>query len=243
MLIGCALMAIVLGMSMLFSYPGQIWWIGLVLVFSAIVVCISAARTYYFTQKQNYLPNEQLASFNKTSPTGKTDKSKVEILVSWVYSTSEWKEFLKWRKKVNSSNTLTEAVLLMVLTTVGIHYLAKAEWSVTVIVSFVVGVVYGLIKYLVIRYSTQVEENKMPEVIITNEAVIVNGHVNRFYGNNLWLGKVIVNDAGNFNVLEITYCWDTRKGRAFNEIKVPIPKGSLKEAIFLQEKLMNKKIS
>ena len=59
--------------------------------------------------------------------------------------------------------------------------------------------------------------------------------------NNLWLGKITVNDAGNFNVLEITYCWNRGKGKAFNEIKVPIPKGSLKEAIFLQEKLMNEK--
>ena len=61
------------------------------------------------------------------------------------------------------------------------------------------------------------------------------------YGNNLWLGKITVNDAGSFNVLEITYCWNTSKGKTFNEIRVPIPKGSLKEAIFLQEKLMDEK--
>ena len=161
--------------------------------------------------------------------------------MSWVYSTAEWKEFLKWEKKTSSSKTLTEAIVLMVLTTLGIYYLARLEWTVAVAISFVFGVAYSLIKYLVNRYSIQVEENIMPEVIITNEAIIVNGHVNRFCGNNLWLGKITVNDAGNFHVLEVTYCRNSNKGKTFNEIRVPIPKGSLKEAIFLQEKLLNEK--
>ena len=240
-LVSCAIMAFVLGTPMLLSFPGEIWWIGLMLVSSAILVTITAIRIYYLAKKENGLFNQQLTSLNTRVNAEKVDNAKVKILVSWVYSTSEWNEFLKWEKKRSNSNTLTEVVLVIVLTTLGIHYLAKADWTVAVGISFVFGVVYILIKYLVNRYSIQVEENKMPEVIITNEAVIVNGYVNRFYGNNLWLGKVTVNDAGKFNVLEITYCWNISKGKAFKEIRVPIPKGSLKEAIFLQEKLMNKK--
>ena len=234
-------MAFVLGSPMLLSYPDEIWWIGLVLVSSAILVTVTAIRIYYVAQKENKFLNQQLSSLNARVSTEEINNAKVQILVSWVYSTSEWNEFLKWEKKMISSNTLAEVALVMVLTAFGIRYLAKTEWVVAVGISFVFGVVYSLIKYLVNRYSVQVEENKMPEIIITNEAVIVNGHVNRFYGNNLWLGKVTVNDAGKFNVLEITYCWNIRKGKAFNEIRVPIPKGSLKEAIFLQEKLMDKK--
>ena len=80
----------------------------------------------------------------------------------------------------------------------------------------------------------------MPEEIITNEAVTIYSDVNRFYGNNLSSRKATVNDAGNFNVLEITYCWNLKKDKTFNKIGVPIPKGSLKGAIFLHEKLMNR---
>jgi len=234
-------MAFALGVPMLLGYPKETWWIGLILVSSAILVSVITIRFYYLAQKENRLFNQQLGSLNAAVSPEEIDKAKVQILASWVYSTSEWNEFLKWQKKTSSSHTLTEALVLMVLTILGIHYFAKAEWTVAVVISFVFGFAYSLIKHLINRYSTQVEEDKMPEVIITNEAVIVNGRVNRFYGNNLWLGKVTVNDTGSFNVLEITYCWNITKGKTFNEITVPIPKGSLKEAIFLQEKLMNKK--
>jgi len=49
---------------MLMRYPEGIWWIGLPLVFSAILVAFSAIRIYYFTQKENKLVNEQLSSLN-----------------------------------------------------------------------------------------------------------------------------------------------------------------------------------
>ena len=234
-------MAFVKGVPMLLSYPDERWWMGLMLVSGAFLVAFTAIRIYYLARKKNKLFNQQLSSLDTRTNTRVIKNTKVEILVSWVYSTSEWNDFLKWETKMNSSGTLTEAALVMVLASVGIHYLTKAEWTAAIVISFVCGVVYIFIKYLVNRYSTQLEENKMPEVIITNEAVIVNGQVNRFYGTNVWLGRVTVNDTGKFNILEITYCWKMRKGKSFNEIRVPIPKGSLKEAIFLQEKLMNKK--
>ena len=92
-------MAFVLGVSMLLSYPEDIWWIGLMLVASSVVVIFIAVRIYYIAQKENKLFNQQLGSLNNGTSTKEIDNLKVQILVSWVYSTTEWNEFLKWKNK------------------------------------------------------------------------------------------------------------------------------------------------
>ena len=120
-------MAFVLGAPMLLSFPDEIWWIGLMLVCSAVLVTFIAIRIYHLAQKKNKLFNQQLSSLNTGAIAEEIDNTKVQILVSWVYSTSEWNEFLEWERKTGNSNTLTEAALVMVLATLGIHYLAKAE--------------------------------------------------------------------------------------------------------------------
>jgi hypothetical protein len=52
---------------------------------------------------------------------------------------------------------------------------------------------------------------------------------------------VSIKEVKAFNILEFTYCWSTRSGKTYDEIRVPIPKGNLKEAISLQERLMDAK--
>ncbi len=46
--------------------------------------------------------------------------------------------------------------------------------------------------------------------------------------------RVNISDAGRLNVMEIFY----EKGNARQEIRIPIPKGKLREAIEVQEKLL-----
>jgi uncharacterized membrane protein HdeD (DUF308 family) len=230
-----------LGISMVSSYPNEIWWVGLLLLLSGILCGYSAISTYQSAKKEKMLSDEQMAEMNVAKRSIPSDKFKVQILANWLYSVSEWKEFMKWEKRKSRSLTFRDAIILMVLGILGVHFLKGADWTISIIIGFALGIIYGVIKYFLALSSIQQDDNKMPEVIITNEAVIVNGRMNRFYGNNLWLGKVAINEAGSFNVLEITYCWYTRGGETFDELRVPIPKGSLKEAIFLQEKLMNEK--
>ena len=238
---GSAIIAFVLGLSMASSYPDEIWWIGLMLILCGLLVFFIAVNIYRSARKQKKVSAEQMAVIDEVKRGKSLDTFKIQILANWLYTVAEWKEFMKWEKRKNRSNTVIEAIILIIIAALGMHYWKEVEWGTAVIVSIVFGIIYSVIKYLLNLASIHLDENKMPEVIISNEAVIVNGHMNRFYGNNVWLGKVTVNDAGSFNVLEITYCWHTRSGQSFDEIRVPIPKGSLKEAIFLQERLMNEK--
>ncbi len=223
---------------MLASYPDKIWWIGLLLTFSGIVVGISAIKNYITAKKEKKISDAQMEIISLKTKTAVGVEGRVEILANWLYSVSEWKAFMKWERKERGSTTLMETILIIVPGTFAIRVLKAGDWGTALAISLFIGVLYGVIKYIITLSSLHLGENKMPEVIITKEAVIVNGHLNRFRGNNLWLGKVAVNDAGSFNILEITYCWNTRKGQSFDEIRVPIPKGYLKEAIFLEERLM-----
>jgi hypothetical protein len=238
LLIVCAFIFLVIGVSMLTGYPDKIWWIGVLLVGCSIVVGASSIKNYYSAKNEVRFSEEQMKIL--PSQILGTD-NRMEVLASWFYSASEWKAFMKWERKKRGSGTFVETVLIMVLGAITVRYLKGGDWYTALAISVSIAILYGILKYFISLSSINLHDNKMPEVIITNDAVIVNGQMNRFYGNNLWLVKVIVKETGNFNILEITYCWNTGRGQSFDEIQVPIPKGSLKEAIFLQECLMSKK--
>ena len=239
-LAGCALVMIGSGISNILHYSAGTWLEGILLLAIGLIVGIVAIKTYSLARNEKERFEELSAIIEAGKNQDFSGKPKVEILANWVYSKSEWKQFLKWEKKQANSSSLVEALSLVIMIALAIRYSTNIDWLLSFAISVMVGLAYCITKYYVNLFSINLEENKIPEVIVTNNAVIINGHSNQFLGNNLTLGKVSVNDAGKFNLLEITYGWQTKKGKTFDEIRVPIPKGSLKEAIFLQEKLSGK---
>ena len=240
-LICCALIALVTGIFIVARNSAENWLAGLVLIVCGFFVGVNGFGIYRRARKEKEMADKQFVLFNRNKEGVESGKTKVQVLVNWVYSTAEWKEFLKWEKKKQSLNSYKVSIFLVLVSSFGLHYLLYIGWITAVVLGLLVGILYSLIMYFIAVYSIQPNDNKMPEVIITNEALIVNGYMSRFSGNGLWLAKITVNDAGSFNVLEITYCWSTTRVKNFDEIRVPIPKGSLKEAIFLQEKLISEK--
>lgn len=237
----CTIISLILGIAMVISYPDEIWWVGLLLLLCAILVGYSAVSSYRSSKMEKRISDEQMGSIQQKVKQVDNANGKFEVLATWAYSQAEWKTFMKWEKQERSSDTWMEAIIVVAFGTLAIHFLKGADWITAFTISIVMAIIYGVIKYMITMSSIKLDENKMPEVIITNQSVIVNGHMNRFYGNNLWLGKVSIKEIKAFNILEFTYCWTTRRGETFDEIRVPIPKGSLKEAIYLQERLMETK--
>jgi hypothetical protein len=237
----CSIISFILGIGMTASYPDKIWWAGLLLILCGILVGYGCISGYRSARKEKQISDEQMSIIMQHGKVTDQNENKFEVLTTWAYSISEWKEFMKWEKKERSSGTSMETAIIVGLGTLAIHFLKGEDWITAFAISIVMGLIYGVVKYIITMSSIKLDENKLPEVIITNQSVIVNGRMNRFYGNNLWLGKVEIKETKAFNILEITYCWSTRRGETFDEIRVPIPKGSLKEAIYLQEKLMGTK--
>jgi hypothetical protein len=78
---------------------------------------------------------------------------------------------------------------------------------------------------------------KVPGVVITGNSVYFDNRAEPFHQTNAVLRRVDIADSGPVNVLEIIYERQTNRGLKVMEIMVPVPKGKLREAVAVQEKL------
>src|SRR5215510_14916336 len=93
----------------------------------------------------------------------------------------------------------------------------------------------GVINYLW-RSLIQPEQPQIQSVELTEEWVKIGDKKKYFSGPVTELRRVEIYDKKVFNVLIITYEIVSKK--QLNEIRLPIPKGKLKEAIDAQKNLM-----
>jgi MFS family permease len=226
----CAFITGGLSLGFLFSYPDPIWWLGLLLLGSAALLIAGIVGSSRRRKKETKADQQLLATLKQPD--------KATVLADWLYSSGEWNSFLKWERKERGSNTVIEGLAIVLFGGALLHFTKNAGWPLALSISAVVGALYAVIKYNLAMSSIKAEKSKPQEVIIMAEAVLINGKLNRFYGDNLWLGGVEIKDAGELNVMEITFCWNTRGGKTFDEIRFPVPKGRLREAIKVQEQLM-----
>ncbi len=78
---------------------------------------------------------------------------------------------------------------------------------------------------------------KTPGIKITGDKVYVDNFNEPFQDKDRQLQRINIRDAGKMNVMEISYQRNDLQHAALTEIHIPIPKGRLKEAIGLEEKL------
>jgi hypothetical protein len=94
----------------------------------------------------------------------------------------------------------------------------------------------GILHYLFHRVTFS-GSRRIPEVKITNYNVSTDDTQEVFIGLYRELRRVEIKDAGTMNVIEIIYEKKENKGRTLDEIRLPVPKGKLREAISLQHDL------
>lgn len=76
-----------------------------------------------------------------------------------------------------------------------------------------------------------------PIVKITPEVLWIGGDQRHFNNTTHRLKQISIREANAVNMMEITYESHNNGRVSSNEIQIPIPKGSLKEAIEVEEKL------
>ena len=91
------------------------------------------------------------------------------------------------------------------------------------------GLLFALIRRLVPR-----KERLAPEVKIAADRVWVNHAHQPFQNLHRQFRDIHIREAGDINILEIRY----EQGNCIRGIKVPIPKGKLREAFEIQERLV-----
>ena len=93
----------------------------------------------------------------------------------------------------------------------------------------------GVVEY-VWHFLFHKENPHVQSVELTEQSVTIADKRKYFSGPVTELRRVEIYDKKDFNVMIITY--EIVSKRQLNEIRLPIPKGKLKEAIDAQEKLM-----
>ncbi len=83
------------------------------------------------------------------------------------------------------------------------------------------------------------QQLKTPGITITHNKISIDDNHEPFHDSERRLRRVNIRDAGNMNVMEISYESPGQKGILSNEIRIPVPKGKLREAIGVQERLSN----
>lgn len=81
--------------------------------------------------------------------------------------------------------------------------------------------------------------SKTPNIKITGDKVSIDDMHESFHDTERQLQRVNIHDAGKMNIMEIAYHWPDQKQKLPAEIRIPVPKGKLKEAIQVQERLSN----
>lgn len=96
----------------------------------------------------------------------------------------------------------------------------------------------GFFHYLLHRI-TPAGARKTPEIRISHGQVSINNEHERFHEGDRRFRDIHIRDAGKLNVMEI--CYEYPEGN--NEIRIPIPRGKLREAMEVQDQLLKAKLS
>ncbi len=91
----------------------------------------------------------------------------------------------------------------------------------------------GILFFLFSRLRP-VKNKHVPEVRIMADRVWINNTHEPFQNSSRQFREILIRKAGQVNVLEISY----EQSNRIHGIRVPIPKGKLKEAFEIQDRLM-----
>jgi hypothetical protein len=89
--------------------------------------------------------------------------------------------------------------------------------------------------FLLLQHLRPVKTQHVPEIKISSHTVSVNNSHERFHNDQRRFKEIHIREAGNINIMEIRYV----QANKIHGISLPIPKGKLREAFEVQERLDN----
>lgn len=255
LIIFCGIIVSPIAIGMLASYPHPIWWVGLILCGASGVMIHGGIQSIRKAKLQEAQAKEELerlkAEVDKIKSTPVTSGVAgvqipgvqpdttiryKEVLAHWTFTADEWKKFLILEKKRRKSSTGAEGVAIVILGTLALMTFRDATFWMAFGVSAVLAVIISWLRW-VLTMSSIGSVLPINEVTITDQSVLINDKLNPYRSDNYWLDKIQVLD-GDPEVLEITYAWNTRKGKTFDEMRIPIPKGKKEEAQDVIQKIL-----
>jgi hypothetical protein len=160
-------------------------------------------------------------------------KKDKKILVHWYYSDGEWKEFVKLDKKKLKPAFIAEAAIIGMAGFSFLRFFLLKDWDFSLSMAMGFVLTYALLRYYTLPLFRKWRRGGTNEIIVEETMVIVNGRTTVFHANDIHLRKIDIIEIERVNILELSYEKKTAKGFNSAELRIPIPKGKLLEAIKL----------
>lgn len=243
LLIVVGIIVLPVAIGLMASYPHELWPYGVVLVGCSAVILVGAVKSLRKSGRRLRTLDVQVKAIREaaTAPAIRNPASPApaavqnDVLVKWQYQPEEWKRFYEWESGERKSNNIIVAILVSILGTFFIRYTRESTWGVAMAVSALVGVAYAALAYFFAMASLGRAKNAV--VIITGDAVLINDKLNVFRDEDRRLSDVKILEEMDPKVFELTYEFRTARGKSDEQIRVPIPKGKLGEAVLLMGRL------
>jgi membrane protein implicated in regulation of membrane protease activity len=228
-----------LGFGLAFSWPSQLSLTAIFfLPFSVFMIwqgvknLRSASNEIKEADKKIVETKRILAAEERGSALQKTATGEKDLIVlaHWKYTGSEWQSFWIEEKTERKLSMWIEIILIAILGAVLLYLFRSSSWDIAFLFSIPVALLIGILRFRLNLSSIKQSSPGTAEAIITSDAVVVNGRYSRLTGENLWIENAAIKEQGGIAVVEITYAWDTRRGRMTEEIRLPIPFGKMEEA-------------
>lgn len=255
LVIFCGVLVSPVAIALTASYPHELWWLGAILCaccFLMIFGGIETIRGARFKERMANLERERIATElaqQKATEDFATQgivptetpaavPLRPEVLAHWTFKTKEWNQFIAVEKRRRLESSIYEGIGIMVLGTIVIMLARESVFSIALGVSTAIALIVGTLRYSLNMKSYGPTSSKN-EVTITSQSVLINDKLNPYRSDTLHLEKIKLIE-GSPDVLEFTYAWLTsKKKKAFDEMRIPVPAGKKEEAKLLIQKIIN----
>lgn len=254
LVIFCGVLVSPVAIGLTASYPHELWWLGAILCMCCFLMIFGGIETIRSTKFKERIANQEreriavemaqqkaIEDFAHGIISNETPAAvpiRPEVLVHWTFSTEEWNQFIVLEKRRRLESSIYEGIGIIVLGTIVIMLARESVFSIALSVSAVIALIIGFLRYFLNMksYGKTLHKN---EVTITRQSVLINDKLNSYRSDNIRLEKIKLIE-GSPDVLEFTLAWLTsKKKKAFDEMRVPIPKGKKEEAKQLIQKIIN----
>jgi hypothetical protein len=251
----CGVLVSPVAIGLTASYPHELWWLGAILCLCCVLMIIGGIQNIRGAKQKEWMANQEreriateLAQQKATeafathgfvsTETPAAVPLQPEVLAHWTLTAEEWKQFMALEKRRRMEGAFFEGIGIIILGTIVIMLAREAVFYIALSVSTVIALIIGCLRYL-LNMRSYGETLPTNEVTITQQSVLINDKLNPYRSDTFWLDKLELK-AGNPDVLEFNYAWITsKKKKAFDEMRVPIPAGKRDEAQRLIGKILN----
>ncbi|WP_207493568.1 hypothetical protein [Aridibaculum aurantiacum] len=216
MLMLCAFLLLSLAVVFLSSYPERKWWLGLFLLFSSMLMIWGGLNGLKSYRAMRY--NPAMVAGNEA-----VSQSSGNIIANWQYAQTEWQEFIQLKTTEARNHASVEALVLwgtMILIAI---LSPEIKLTTALIIGGVVAFIYWIVRYTFKLSDYGKKDPVSNGIVITNDAVLINGKYHPINANNYKVLDVQVEVKNDFWMLSIIYRKQVILFSRKKKRQVPIP--------------------